>query len=804
MTVCPPRGTNTALNHVLEKVNKMELSSEQKDNFKKALHEIFMSKPSKMFAADMAHILNVGSLKDLKAGQIDISGNDNSKMLTIQTNLSKGTFSTPGFENPEYSGDFYQRDHHIRIQWNVSSMFNHSSESSLVIRVTASEDERWQLTGQDKELKLYRRSLTFHQAEHFCLGLGGHLASVGSQEENEQILREAERTSVWLGGTDQASEGNWSWLNGKPWDFTNWGKYEPSSQDERDCLSVSAFEGEDSPSWHAVSCASTFESFFCRVEPRTNVGSKTLTIERDQNLEFYQILWDHNSKNRNGKGNRSYGLKIVWSIDDTNEKEESEIAESKVFWESMRPKLEYFGLNLTWHQAEEFCVSKGGHLASVNSQFEHNQLKELLKDEKKVQFVWLGGSDEEEEGAWVWSNGAAWRYPGYVWPWGSGEPDGLRGENCLFLMWSGGSDEHWIDHSCNHVGNTGFVCQVPTQKSNFWEILQIVSKTRDENVLWEIILKIRGSQFASTACLNTSEVAGITEQLKGEINVTSEITGSDLNITEADLIGAIELFSILHFCSPPHLVEAVSLGHFLLQLFSEQSFPTFLAALLRTISDHPDNKLLQTFYDKLDNHYKFSLGPLVMGLSNTEQLRQLVKHKPAYISNYLDVINQCLVGQQNCANESSGISIADVDDILRTNQIKMYQNYFSFFKPDVNPLLTSHPAHLVSKDNSTTSPSALIPFCAFNTRLGISSDPVTLLPGENFPICTSFLPTSLEGQLCYKLVLNRTSYSGKRNGLVLLLDMNEDRSVNSLDLFEEQHAKDADPTTLGGCAKMKL
>ena len=159
-------------------------------------------------------------------------------------------------------------------------------------------------------------------------------------------------------------------------------------------------------------------------------------------------------------------------------------------------------------------------------------------------------------------------------------------------------------------------------------------------------------------------------------------------------------------------------------------------------------------------------------------------------------------------------------------------------------MLASHPAHLVSKDNSTVFPSALIPFCAFNTQLGIS-DLVTLLPGEKFPVlgvfdrfwwcnetlndstwfnsilnfkcsfssksviehpypvCTSFLPASLEGQLRYKLTLNRTSYTGRRNGLVLLLDINEDRSVNSLDLFQDQHAKDTDPATLGGCAKMK-
>ena len=638
----------------------MDLSVEQKDDFKNALHEIFISRPSKMFAADMAHILNIGSLKDIKEGNIDITGNDNSKMLTIQTDLSKGTFSTPGFGDPHYSGEFYQRDHLIRLQWNLSSMLNHSrtSESSLVISITASEDEKWQLTGQEKELKLYKRSLDFHQADHFCLRLGGHLASVGSEEENEEFLREAEGTSLWLGGTDQASEGNWSWLDKKPWNFTYWGKFEPSTQPQRDCLSVKAFEGEDSPSWHAVSCDSTLDSFFCRVEPKSNVGSKTLTIEGNQNMEFYQILWDHNAKNRTTRSTESYGLKISWFIVTKNENEGKEIPQNRVLWgsKSMRPKLQYFDLNRTWYQAEEFCVSKGGHLASVNSQFEHDQLRELLKDEKKVEFVWLGGSDEEEEGVWVWSNGAAWHYPGNSWPWGSREPDGFQGENCLYLMWSGGSDNHWIDHSCNHVGNTGFICQIPTQKSNFWEMLQIVSKTTEENVVWEKILKIRGSQFSSTACLNSSEVAGIIEQLKGETNLTSLTIGSDLNITEGELVSAIELFSILHFCSPPHLIEAVSLGHFFLELLSEERMETFVTALLKTINDHPDNKLLHTFYDVVDNHYNFSLGPLVMALSNSHQLRQLVKYQPAYISNYVGAISQCL-DQQNCAIESSGSSI---------------------------------------------------------------------------------------------------------------------------------------------------
>ena len=47
----------------------------------------------------------------------------------------------------------------------------------------------------------------------------------------------------------------------------------------------------------------------------------------------------------------------------------------------------------------------------------------------------------------------------------------------------------------------------------------------------------------------------------------------------------------------------------------------------------------------------------------------------------------------------------------------------------------------------------------------------------SFPICTSFRPTFLEGQLCYKLDLNSYSGQGKKNELLLLLDYNADLSL---------------------------
>ena len=85
----------------------------------------------------------------------------------------------------------------------------------------------------------------------------------------------------------------------------------------------------------------------------------------------------------------------------------------------------------------------------------------------------------------------------------------------------------------------------------------------------------------------------------------------------------------------------------------------------------------------------------------------------------------------------------------------------------------SHPPHLKSNWSS-----AFIPFCAYKTNLNFSGKSEAL-DGTTFPICSSFLPTILEGQLCYKLTLIEKSGKGKKNELMILLDNNEDRSVQA-------------------------
>ena len=79
----------------------------------------------------------------------------------------------------------------------------------------------------------------------------------------------------------------------------------------------------------------------------------------------------------------------------------------------------------------------------------------------------------------------------------------------------------------------------------------------------------------------------------------------------------------------------------------------------------------------------------------------------------------------------------------------------------------------------------MIPFCAFKTDLNFSGNSLSLT-GMTLPFCLAFLPTMLEGQLCYKLKLNKKSGLGKENELVLLLDYNEDRSLQSTTTQKEE------------------
>ena len=59
VTVCPPRGSNTALNHLLEKVKEVNFTKKERQELLEISNEVFLEIPNKRYAIQMTEWLNV-------------------------------------------------------------------------------------------------------------------------------------------------------------------------------------------------------------------------------------------------------------------------------------------------------------------------------------------------------------------------------------------------------------------------------------------------------------------------------------------------------------------------------------------------------------------------------------------------------------------------------------------------------------------------------------------------------------------------------------------------------------------------
>lgn len=90
--------------------------------------------------------------------------------------------------------------------------------------------------------KFFPEVLSWHRAKARCEEMGGHLATIGSREENDFVRNLALRgitrlgplDGVWLGATDEHKEGAWEWVDGTGFSFTQWGPDQPNNKQNRE------------------------------------------------------------------------------------------------------------------------------------------------------------------------------------------------------------------------------------------------------------------------------------------------------------------------------------------------------------------------------------------------------------------------------------------------------------------------------------------------------------------------------------------------------------------------------------------
>lgn len=106
----------------------------------------------------------------------------------------------------------------------------------------------------------------------------------------------------------------------------------------------------------------------------------------------------------------------------------------------------------TWLEAQDQCATSfGGTLVAVDSAAENMELTAL--GDPKLTAMWLGLSDLEREGVFVWAEGSPLAYSN----WNKGEPnDAMANEDCAQLVRPAGV---WNDLDC--ITPLPFICEVP-------------------------------------------------------------------------------------------------------------------------------------------------------------------------------------------------------------------------------------------------------------------------------------------------------------------------------------------------------
>uniref|UniRef100_A0A3Q2DXF2 C-type lectin domain-containing protein n=1 Tax=Cyprinodon variegatus TaxID=28743 RepID=A0A3Q2DXF2_CYPVA len=114
-------------------------------------------------------------------------------------------------------------------------------------------------------------------------------------------------------------------------------------------------------------------------------------------------------------------------------------------WEQHGGKCYYFSTNKSsWEESRRLCKGLGGDLVKIDSREEQN-------DEDKF---WIGLTDSEEEGRWLWVDGSPLNTSLSFWT--DGQPDNwskssFKQADCVRMGQIGGSDvlKSWFDTSCD-------------------------------------------------------------------------------------------------------------------------------------------------------------------------------------------------------------------------------------------------------------------------------------------------------------------------------------------------------------------
>ncbi len=297
--------------------------------------------------------------------------------------------------------------------------------------------------------------LTWSQAEAYAQGLGGHLVTINDMAEQQWLQTTfGAYGNVWIGMTDEATEGTWLWSSGQAASYTNWAGGQPNNYDEW-------WGGEADYAW--------MQSDGTWVDFRGDHGFRGL-IELDvagtgsagTAGPYGQYLLDVDVTDSVPPavtaviGLPAQGATTANVIGSFTVTVNEDLLASTV--NAVNPIVKQYNghsylltpTGMTWNNAEAYAQGLGGHLATINDAAEQAWVHQAFSGYD----LWIGFTDQVVEGTWAWSSGQVASYTN----WAGGQPnnwdDWWGGEADYALLLSNGT---WADYRADHTDWRGLI-----------------------------------------------------------------------------------------------------------------------------------------------------------------------------------------------------------------------------------------------------------------------------------------------------------------------------------------------------------
>ena len=501
VTVCPARGSNTALYHDLVKHDNSSLTKADRQDLIRSVHKIFIEEGLKENMRAMLARTNPENLQEVYRGfhsfpkpYEDLHG------FEIKMWKNNGSVHTPWYGQRYNETHFYEdKTYHTVLEF-PEDIEERLGNGQLVIELEVDlreEEEGWVeevVYSKGSRFKLIQEKKNWTEAEAHCESEGSHLASVLSEGEQQDITTLVGKgRSVWLGGRKKQEV--WKWTDSSHWGYTKWAKTYGNRGKDR-CVRWIDKE------WKDESCRKEFP-FVCtaNTKPLRGAGKVTFEYRKDQ-LEFfsfqvwYKYKYASQSTLEAWENKRMTGFKLSWYMKNptlvasTNTVGRSlkvpehginqsykaslefpenigwmvgngslviELSVNPTCVESRRttleymkgPKYMYFPERKTWMDANAHCLRHGGQLASVLSEREHQRMNKLVEEE----LTWIGGQKLKSEEDWHWADNSTWGFN----KWRDGKQNIVE-DLCAALY----QDQGWAKLPCTWP-NT-FICKTSMNK----------------------------------------------------------------------------------------------------------------------------------------------------------------------------------------------------------------------------------------------------------------------------------------------------------------------------------------------------